>query len=60
VLPLTRHSGPTGAEKILCPFRLPDGRLIPFVAYKLFYRGERMATTARIRTEIREAVERCR
>ena len=33
----------------------PDGRLIPFEAFNLFYRGERAQRTAQIRAEIAEA-----
>ena len=36
----------------------PDGRLIPFEAFNLFYRGERAQHTARIRTSIAEATLR--
>jgi uncharacterized radical SAM superfamily Fe-S cluster-containing enzyme len=33
----------------------PDGRMIPFEAFNLFYRGERMAHTERVRAEIAAA-----
>jgi uncharacterized radical SAM superfamily Fe-S cluster-containing enzyme len=31
---------------------LPDGRMVPFEAYNLFYRDERAAFTAKLRTEL--------
>lgn len=40
-------------KKSCVHFALADGRLIPFEAYNLFYRGERAAKTATIQEELR-------
>lgn len=47
-------------KKSCIHFAQPDGRLIPFEAYNLFYRGERASKTQEIQTEIAEATERRR
>jgi uncharacterized radical SAM superfamily Fe-S cluster-containing enzyme len=47
-------------KKSCIHFAQPDGRLIPFEAYNLFYRGERAAKTANIQREIVEYAERRR
>jgi len=45
-------------KKSCVHFAQPDGRLIPFEAYNLFYRGERMAKTLEIQAEIAEGTQR--
>jgi len=47
-------------KKSCIHFAQPDGRLIPFEAYNLFYRGERAEKTATIQREIIEFAERRR
>lgn len=39
-------------KKSCVHFALPDGKMIPFESYNLFYRGDRKELTARIRAEI--------
>jgi len=39
-------------KKSCIHFALPDGRLIPFESYNLFYRDDRAATLARLRSEL--------
>lgn len=43
-------------KKSCIHFALPDGRLIPFEAYNLFYRGERAAQTAVRQARIRQFI----
>lgn len=45
-------------KKSCVHFAQPDGKLIPFETYNLFYRGERMVRTERIRAEIAEGTAR--
>ncbi len=45
-------------KKSCVHFAQPDGKLIPFETYNLFYRGERMARTEKIRAEIAEGTAR--
>lgn len=42
-------------KKSCIHFAQPDGRMIPFEAFNLFYRGERMDKTREIQAEIAEA-----
>ncbi len=44
-------------KKSCIHFAQPDGRLIPFEAYNLFYRGDRAEQTAHIQAEIRQVTE---
>ena len=45
-------------KKSCIHFAQPDGRLIPFEAYNLFYRGERAAIGAAIQAEIQATTEK--
>jgi uncharacterized radical SAM superfamily Fe-S cluster-containing enzyme len=47
-------------KKSCIHFAQPDGRLIPFEAYNLFYRGGRVVKTTNIQREIIEFAERRR
>jgi uncharacterized radical SAM superfamily Fe-S cluster-containing enzyme len=47
-------------KKSCVHFAQPDGRLIPFEAYNLFYRGEALARTKVIQAEIAQATARRR
>lgn len=47
-------------KKSCIHFAQPDGSLIPFEAFNLFYRGERMAKTREIQAEIAEGAARRR
>lgn len=47
-------------KKSCIHFAQPDGKLIPFEAYNLFYRGERQQRTQEIRAEIAAGTERRR
>ncbi|MBR0567617.1 radical SAM protein [Azoarcus sp. L1K30] len=47
-------------KKSCVHFAQPDGRLIPFEAYNLFYRGERIEKTREIQAEIAAATARRR
>jgi len=46
-------------KKSCVHFAQPDGKLIPFESYNLFYRGERMERTEEIRAEIVARTARC-
>ncbi|MPN54004.1 hypothetical protein SDC9_201673 [bioreactor metagenome] len=47
-------------KKSCVHFAQPDGRMIPFEAFNLFYRGERMTTTREIQAEIADHTARRR
>lgn len=47
-------------KKSCVHFAQPDGRMIPFEAFNLFYRGDRMAKTREIQTEIADLTARRR
>jgi uncharacterized radical SAM superfamily Fe-S cluster-containing enzyme len=47
-------------KKSCVHFAQPDGKLIPFESYNLFYRGKRAELTKQIRAEIADNVERRR
>jgi uncharacterized radical SAM superfamily Fe-S cluster-containing enzyme len=45
-------------KKSCIHFAQPDGRLIPFETYNLFYRGKRLKQTDMIRAEIAKNIEK--
>lgn len=44
-------------KKSCIHFATPEGKLIPFEAYNLFYRGERITETARLKKQLAENIE---